>query len=188
MNYLCEQNAEITYLSQGGLSLRLMMGSGFSLFSSTNNVIRFNLGAVKQIHYYNDILVDKCHSLAPPPSQMRTWEMHVYIVAPGFQIYHSSWQQKHDHCAEYGANILTFDDQYEVHYFVQNIMSPFGITFNTIGAMRQVWPLVNYIMKEIWRFWKKRRPSSIQAVKVMVRLWNTCMSCMSCCLLIKLIC
>ena len=131
-SYGCPKTDMIRYISHG-ISLHFLPGHVFSSFVHTGEYWRFEMNQVIKVH--EDIQHDTC-SPSSIPTRVRSWRMHVYIAVS--EVHTLSWQQWRDHCAEYGANILTIDDHHELHNFVQNIMLPFAIAFTAIGVIRQV--------------------------------------------------
>ena len=134
VNYKCQANELITYYSYG-LSLRFMLGSVFSVMTSTGEYWRYDISEVVKVRDYYDR--GDCSPVATP-TRVRIWGINLYTLVSEFQVRGSSWQQWYDHCAKYGADMLTVDDQNELFHFVENIMLPFAISITTIGIMHQV--------------------------------------------------
>ena len=137
-NYHCRTNERIRYYSDR-LSLHFLLGNVFFAYVH-NGYWRFDKDQVAKVHA--DQKKGDCRPL-PAPTRVRHFRMHMYIVASEFQMRGSSWQQWQAHCAKYGADILTIDDQQELYYFVRNIMLPFAISLTAIGLVNQVWLLKN---------------------------------------------
>ena len=131
---MCDKVRGIIYHSHG-ISLRFLSGYVFSAFTYGGDVWRFDKGDITDIHEHRR--PGHCSFLTIPP-RVRNWRMYMYIVASELEVHGSSWQRQEEHCAKYGANILTINDHQELYYIVQNIMLPFGILSTTIGVIPQV--------------------------------------------------